>query len=341
MATTNLEVIYTSRPTDGIIPDQTFTVRSSPAPTAASLADNQLLVECLYLSLDPIMRMWLDGVDYMPMSIGDRMRGWTIVRVLASRAPNVKPGTVGIAETGWTQYAAIDAAAFTTFAMPEGMPLPDMLGAVGFTGLTGYFGMWRVGRPKQGDVVVVSTAAGATGSIAAQVAKIQGAARVVGITGSNDKCAWLTDELKLDVALNYKAPDFKEQFAKATEGGINVYYDNVGGEMLELALSRMAMHGRIVICGQISGYNSSNPRGVTNLHKVFEYALSIEGINIFEHLSDSEPARAELSKWYREGKLRSTTTVLKGGLEAAPQALVDLFAGKNTGKCLVEITAKE
>jgi NADPH-dependent curcumin reductase CurA len=172
------------------------------------------------------MRMWLDGVDYMPMSIGDRMRGWTIVRVLASRVQDVKPGTVGIGETGWTQYAAIDAAAFTTFAMPEGMPLPEMLGGVGFTGLTGYFGMLRVGRPKQGDVVVVSTAAGATGSIAAQVAKIQGAARVVGITGSNDKCAWLTDELKLDVALNYKAPDFKEQFAKATEGGINVYYDN-------------------------------------------------------------------------------------------------------------------
>jgi NADPH-dependent curcumin reductase CurA len=226
----NVDIVLAKRPgTGGIALGETFQARAAPVPTAADLQDGQILVEVIYLSLDPVMRKWIQG-EIFPIAEGDVMRGPAALRVLASRAPGVNPGDFGTSfnaqwssvfvlnvDTQWQSFHRVDVPAQTR---PS-----DALGFLGLTGLTGYFGVTKLGRPVAGETFVVSTAAGATGSIAAQVAKLLGA-RVIGITGSEAKCTWLRDELGLDVALNYKDPNFVRQFADAVGDGVDVYFDN-------------------------------------------------------------------------------------------------------------------
>lgn len=230
----SLSLVLAERPSGPIIPGQTFHQKRTPIPSASSLQDGQVLLETLYLSLDPAMRGWLDDVrSYVPpVQIGETMRGSVIARVLASKSPRAAAGDLVVASTGWRETAVAGPKDFETLAEifsgapPErGFKVTDLQGVLGMTGLTAYFGMETIGKPRHGETVVVSGAAGATGSVAGQMAKIAGA-RVVGIAGSEDKCRWLEKELGFDICLNYKDKDFRKKFKDATPNYIDVYWDN-------------------------------------------------------------------------------------------------------------------
>lgn len=341
MSRTSTSVVLAERPKGDIVPGQTFHTKSGPAPRAADLKDGEVLVETLYLSLDPAMRGWLDDVrSYIPpVQIGEVMRGSTIARVLASRSPRAKEGDLVIAMTGWQEVAVAKPKEFETVSdipLPRNGKVTDLQGVLGMTGLTAYFGMTTIGKAKPGETVVVSGAAGATGSVAAQMAKIAGA-RVVGLAGSDEKCAWLEKELGFDVCLNYKDPDFRKKFKEATPKYIDVYFDNVGGDILDMALSRANKNARFVMCGAISQYNSTDPKGPRQISKVITQRIRMEGFIVFDFIKEYPAARKQLAQWLAEGKLKRQETVVKGGLKVAEQALVDLFKGGNTGKLLVEV----
>lgn len=219
--------------------------------------------------------------------------------------------------------------------VPEGGRLTDALGVLGMTGLTAYFGILDVGKVKEGDFVVVSGAAGATGSVVCQIAKLKGA-RVLGLAGSEDKVEWLKD-LGCDDALNYKDPAFAKNFRAATKDLIDVFFDNVGGEILDLALSRAKEHARFVICGAISQYNAKEPKGPKNYLMVISMRIRMEGFIVFDYAAKYVEARRELAQWLAEGKIQRKETIVKGGLGAAEEALLGLYKGTNTGKLLVEV----
>jgi len=208
--------------------------------------------------------------------------------------------------------------------------------------MTAWTGLENIGKPKAGETVVVSGAAGATGSVVGQIAKNRGA-RVVGIAGSDEKCKWLKEELGFDAALNYKSPTFKDDFVAATPDHIDVYWDNVGGEILDLALIRAGFHSRFVMCGAISGYNSpgKQSKGIRNLFNVVAQRIHMEGFIVFDFAEDYPRARQELANWLAEGKLKREETIVKGGLEQAEHAIIHLFEGKNIGKLLVEIKSPD
>ncbi|ORY68283.1 uncharacterized protein BCR38DRAFT_335663 [Pseudomassariella vexata] len=333
------------RPKGDIIPGQTFKLEKTAAPTASDLKDGEILVEALYLSLDPAMRGWLnDTRSYVPpVAIGEKMRGAAISRVLASKSAKVKEGDIVNASVGWTEVGIVNEKQFEIIDLPEGSKITDGLGVLGLTGLTAYFGLSKIGVPKAGETVVVSGAAGATGSVVGQICKLKGCT-VVGIAGSDDKCAWLKNELGFDAAINYKSATFKEDLVKATPKFIDIYWDNVGGEILELCLNRAAFRSRFIMCGSISGYNNPNraaEKGIRNLFQVTVQRIRMEGFIVFDHHEEYAAARKEIGGWMREGKLKRKETVVKGGIEVADKAIRDLFEGKNTGKLLVEVKAYE
>ncbi|GKT55995.1 NADP-dependent leukotriene B4 12-hydroxydehydrogenase [Colletotrichum tofieldiae] len=339
MSQQNLSVVLAERPTAEIIPGQTFKTEQKPIPKAEDLKDGEILIENWYLSLDPAMRGWLnDRRSYIPpVQIGEVMRGATVGRVLASKSPKAKEGDVLPTFGGWSEYSVVhDSRVEPVSSFPAVSQPVDYLSGIGMTALTAYFGMLRVGDPKPGETVVVSGAAGATGSVAGQIAKLKGA-RVVGLAGSDDKCRWLTEELGFDVALNYKDPEFKQKFKEATPDFINVYFDNVGGEILDLALARAKEFSRFVMCGGISQYNSATPQGPKNYANIITMRIKMQGFIVFDYANEYAEARKELAQWLEEGKLKRKETIVKGGLKAAEQALVDLYKGINTGKLIVEI----
>ena len=232
MARQSQQLELAERPTGEIIPGKTFRLRQVAAPTEADLKDGQLLLEALYVSFDPAMRGWLDDKrSYVPpVQIGEVMRALAIARVIASKSVKARPGdivtsTMGIREVAIMPESQVEPASALPLGDKTGAKVTDLLGVFGMTGLTAYFGMTKIGEPKAGDTVVVSAAAGATGSVAAQIAKIAGA-RVIGTAGSDEKCRWLTEVLGLDVALNYKDPEFKAKFKAATPNYIDVFFDN-------------------------------------------------------------------------------------------------------------------
>ncbi|KAM4054448.1 zinc-binding dehydrogenase [Hirsutella rhossiliensis] len=343
MAQENLSLVLAERPTGDIIAGRTLTQKKSTIPSANDLKNGQVLVEVLYLSLDPAMRGWMSEVrSYIPpVKIGETMRGFAACRVIASKSTKAKEGDFVSGHAGWTQYAILDEKHLDPASSYPGLQDPiDMLSALGLTSLTAWVGMTKIGLPKVGETVVVSGAAGATGSVAGQIAKIAGA-RVVGLCGSDNKCKWLVDELGFDVALNYKADDFKNKFKEATESYIDVYFDNVGGEILDMAMSRAKEHARFVECGQISQYNTQTPKGPTNITKVVTMRIRMEGFIVFDHVQDYPRARKELAQWMAEGRLKKTEHVLTGGLEVAEQGLIDLYKGVNQGKLIVEVKPKQ
>lgn len=338
MSRTNTSVVLAERPKGDIIPGQTFHQKTSPAPQASDLKEGEVLVETLYLSLDPAMRGWLDDVrSYIPpVQIGEVMRGSTIARVLASRSPRANEGDLVTAMTGWRELAVAGPREFETASdipLPPNGKVTDLQGVLGMTGLTAYFGMTTIGKARPGETVVVSGAAGATGSVAAQMAKIAGA-RVVGLAGSDKKCAWLEKELGFDVCLNYKDPDFRKKFKEATPKYIDVYFDNVGGDILDMALSRANKNARFIMCGAISQYNSKDPKGPRQISKVITQRIRMEGFIVFDFIKEYPAARRQLAQWLAEGKLKRQETVVKGGLKVAEQALVDLFKGGTQENCL-------
>ncbi|KIW42830.1 uncharacterized protein PV06_06341 [Exophiala oligosperma] len=339
MASTYTSVVLAKRPKDNIVAGETFKVVSdNPVPSADGLKDGQVLFETNYLSIDPAMRGWLnDTRSYIPpVRIGEVMRGYAVGTVKESRNSSFPVGSYAAGTVGWRELKVCEAKELQKTTLPKGAHLTDTLSVLGLTGLTAYFGILDVGKVKAGDFVVVSGAAGATGSVVGQIAKLKGAT-VLGIAGSEDKCRWLIEELGFDGALNYKDKEFPKKFRDATKNLIDVYFDNVGGEILDMALGRAKPHARFVMCGGISQYNTSKPQGPKNYLMIISMRIRMEGFIVFDYEKEYPRALQDLSQWLSEGKIKRKETVVKGGLVKAEEALRDLYNGINTGKLMVEV----
>ncbi|KAL3426007.1 NADP-dependent leukotriene b4 12-hydroxydehydrogenase [Phlyctema vagabunda] len=330
-------VVLAQRPKALIVPGETFTVKENAILTEKDLKDGEVLIETLYLSLDPAMRGWLNNArSYLPpVQIGEVMRGESIGRIVASKASSHPVGSFTTSLSGWTELKIAPAKEVKILDVPSNGKVTDALGVLGSTGLTAYFGITEVAQVKAGDFVVVSGAAGATGSVVVQIAKLKGA-KVLGLAGSDDKVAWLKD-LGADNALNYKSSTFVADFKAATKDLIDVFFDNVGGEILELAISRAKPHARYVLCGAISQYNEAKPVGPRNISMVIAMRIKLQGFIVFDYAKQYKEARKQLAQWLEEGKLQRKETIIKGGITAAEHALVDLYNGINTGKLMVEV----
>ncbi|KAK4947835.1 hypothetical protein LTR10_013343 [Elasticomyces elasticus] len=364
MTSSYQSVILVKRPADNIVPGETFAVKDEgPIPSAHDLEDGSVLFRTHYLSLDPGMRDWLnDDKSYMPpVGLGEVMRGFAGGTVQASRNDKFPVGSYVTGLVGWTEYKICQGDDLQKVEVTTSRGLVDALSAfgeplldaipdrftytaisntvaclVGFTSLTAYIGIIDVAKVKAGDVVVVSGAAGAVGSIAGQIAIIQGAT-VIGVAGSEEKCRWLKEELGFHQALNYKDPDFAKKFESATPDLIDVFYDNVGGEVLELALSRAKPFSRFAICGGISQVNTTKPVGPSNFMRIVYMRINVQGFLVFDHAKEFPRALKDLSQWVSEGKIKTKETIIRGSIEEAPNALRDVYRGVNTGKFLLEV----
>jgi NADPH-dependent curcumin reductase len=301
------------------------------------LADGQALVRTIYLSLDPTNRGWAAGDTYLPaVPLDTVMRGIALGRVEESRTPGLAPGDVVQGMLGWQRYAVLPAAALTKLP-PIPLPLSAHFGLLGHIGLTAWVGLLQIGQPKEGETLVVSAAAGAVGSLVGQIGKIHGM-RVVGIAGSDEKCRWLTGDLGFDAAVNYKKRPVLAGLRRECPGGIDVYFDNVGGETLDAVLSLINRRARIVICGLISQYNATAPApGPRNLGSLLVQRARMEGFIVLDHLAEAERAAADLVRWHLAGRLRYRLDVVPG-LDQAPAAVNRLFDGTNAGKLVVKVS---
>ncbi|KAL3474424.1 hypothetical protein BJX99DRAFT_231600 [Aspergillus californicus] len=337
------QVIYTTAPSPAIDPSlESGTFRLRSVPHTDNVPSNKVLVRVHYLSLDPAMRQWLTAKrSYIePVKIGAVMRGQSIAQVVAvgsDLTSKFKKGDWVTAYSGWQEYAVLGAKEVEKVIIPPGGRPTDAMSVLGMTGLTAYFGMVEIGQPRAGDTVVVSGAAGATGMVAGQIAKIKGAKRVVGLAGSQDKCDFLVRELGFDAAINYKAADWRKQLKEATPEYINVYFDNVGGEILDACLARAARDSRFAICGAISQYNSAKPQGPASFMNVISQRVTMKGFIVFDFAKKYSTALQEMAVWLEQGKLKRKEHIVPGGLQSAPKALVDLYAGVNTGKMMIEV----
>lgn len=304
------------------------------------LDDGEVLVRNIYLSLDPTNRIWMSDVDqYMPpVEIGEVMRGGTLGVVEESKFEGLAPGDVVLPGLGgWQDFVIGAGEEMSKLPTELGVPLPAFMSVLGMTGATAYFGLLEIGKPQPGETVVVSAAAGAVGSIVGQIAKIKGA-RVVGIAGSDDKCAWLTDDLGFDAAINYKSEDVLESLRKHCPDGIDVYFENVGGKILDAVLTLVNNNARIPLCGLIDRYNASEPvPGPYMFANILMHRVHLEGFIILDYLPRIQEALTALGGWMMEGKLQYKVDVVDG-LENAPGALNKLFTGENTGKLLVKVS---
>jgi NADPH-dependent curcumin reductase len=332
--TMNRQMRLMRRP-KGLLEAGDLVLTEAPVP---ELKEGEALARVKYLSIDPTMRVWMATDSYLPaMKIGDVMRGGGLAEVIESRHPQYKKGDKIVGMTGMQEYALIDAQVKMPFQKIPSIPFVSdtlFLGALGFTGLTAYFGMMEVGKPQKGETLVVSAAAGATGSVAGQIGKIHGC-RVVGIAGTDEKCAWLTEELGFDAAINYKHADWKEKLAAATPNGVDLDFENVGGEVMDAVLGRMNLHGRVVLCGLISGY-ANEAASQPNWGIIIVKRLKVQGFLILDYGARFTEAATELGKWKMLGKLKDKQTVVEG-LEKAPEAINMLFKGENIGKTLVKV----
>ncbi|MFC3068278.1 NADP-dependent oxidoreductase [Phenylobacterium soli] len=304
------------------------------------LAEGEVLVRTLYLSLDPTNRIWMSDQDqYMPpVGIGDTMRGGSLGVVERSRSERFKQGDVVNAGLGgWTTHVISDAAFLTPAPQLPGVPLTAYMSVLGATGLTAWFGMCDIGKPQPGETVVVSAAAGAVGSIAGQIAKLKGA-RVIGIAGGKAKCDWLTGELGFDGAIDYKNEDVGTALDRLCPNGIDVNFENVGGDIMDAVVSRMNNFGRMPLCGMISTYNDADrPAGPKDFARVLMHRLTIRGFIIIDFLPRAAEAMAELIPWVMEGKLKWKVHVDQG-LEGAMDSLQRLFTGNHDGKLLIQVS---
>ncbi len=299
-------------------------------------ADGQFLVEIAYLSLDPAMRGWMnDAKSYIPpVAIGEVMRAGAVGKIIASKHPKFAVGEHVVGTFGVQKFALSDGKGVSRVD-PKLAPLPVYLGTLGMPGMTAYFGLLEVGEAKSGETVVVSGAAGAVGQVAGQVAKIKGC-RVVGIAGGADKCRYVVEELGFDACIDYKNEDVKAALKQHCPKGVDVYFDNVGGEILDDVLTRLAMHARIVICGAISQYNSTAVKGPANYLSLLVHRASMKGMVVFDWAARYGEAAQIMGGWLAEGKLKTREDVATG-LENFPDTLLKLFRGENTGKLVLKI----
>ncbi len=311
---------------------------SSTEEAVQDPVEGQVLVRVEFLSLDPAMRGWMnEGKSYIrPVAIGEVMRAGGAGTVLASKHPAFAVGDPVVGGFGVQEYALSDGKGLqkvdTRFT-----PLPVYLATLGMPGLTAYFGLLDIGKPAAGETVVVSGAAGAVGSVVGQIAKLKGC-RAVGIAGGADKCRYLVETLGFDAAIDYKAQDVKIALKTNCPDGIHVYFDNVGGDILDAALARLAMRARVVICGAISQYNATTPvKGPANYLSLLVNRASMTGMVVFDYASRYGEAVGEMAGWMKEGRLLSREDIVQGGVAAFPEALLKLFRGENFGKLVLAL----
>lgn len=298
----------------------------------------EVLIKVQYLSLDPAMRGWMnDARSYIPpVGIGEVMRAGGAGEVIASEHPGFKPGDHVTGVTGIQEYAVLPGDSVIKVD-PELAPLPVYLGTLGMPGMTAYFGLLEIGKPKEGETVVVSGAAGAVGSVVGQIAKIKGC-RAVGIAGGEDKCRHVVDELGFDACIDYKSENVVKALREHCPTGINVYFDNVGGEILDAALANLARGARIPLCGAISQYNAEGGmRGPANYMSLLVNRGTMTGFLVFDFADRYAEGAQEMAGWMREGRLRSFEDVASGGVAAFPETLLRLFSGENLGKLVLEV----
>ena len=320
---------------EGLIKDSDFEWVEEPV---RALADGEVLVRNIYLSLDPANRGWIrEGPSYVePVAIGDVMRGLTIGVVEESRNDRFSAGDIVSGTIGWQDFAISDGSDQRVID-PGPLPLTAFLGLFGMVGLTAYFGLLDVGKPKTGETLVVSGAAGAVGSIVGQIGKIVGC-RVVGIAGTDEKCAWLTDDLGFDAAINYKTENVLRKLHKHCPDGIDVIFENVGGEILDAELTWINNYARVAVCGLISGYNAAEKvPGPSAFPMVLIRRARVEGFIVMDYLDRAGEAIARLSEWYGEGRLKYRVDVYDG-LDTAPQNINRLFDGSNNGKLIIKVS---
>ncbi len=334
MSSVNHQVRLAARPS-GLPRPSDWALTEEPVPTPA---DGEFVAAVSHISLDPAMRGWMNaGASYIePVEIGDVMRAGAVGRVISSEHPGFAVGEHVYGNFGVQEYGLSDGRGAVkidpSLAAPE-----THLGTLGMPGLTAYFGLLDVGRLRDGETVVVSGAAGAVGSVAGQIAKIKGA-RVVGIAGGEEKCRWLTDELGFDAAIDYKSEDVRLALRTAAPEGIDVYFDNVGGAILDAALTRLARGARIVICGAVSQYNATTSvQGPSNYLALLVARASMTGMVVFDYGARYGEAAAELAGWLREGRLVSREDIVDGGIADFHDTLLKLFTGENVGKLVLRI----
>jgi len=331
---TNKQVLLRKRPF-GLPGKDTWELVENNLPEPK---EGEFLIQCEYISLDPAMRGWInDTKSYIePVQINDVMRAGGVGKVIASKHPDFKEGDFVYGQTGVQQYVISDGKGYHKIN-PNLAPLPVYTSSLGMTGMTAYFGILEVGELKEGDSVLVSGAAGAVGSVVGQIAKIKNC-KVIGIAGGADKCKYLINELGFDGAIDYKNDDIKGKLKEYFPKGIDVYFDNVGGEILDLALSRLAFHARIVICGAISQYNNTTPiKGPSNYLSLLVNRASMKGMVVFDFAKDYGKASKQMGQWMMEGKLKSKEDIYEG-IENFYETFLKLFSGEKLGKLVLKVS---
>ncbi|MGW7525962.1 NADP-dependent oxidoreductase [Streptomyces sp. NPDC054783] len=334
MSVTNRQIRLAARPVGEVKPEDWEHCSGPVEEPGSGLFAGRTRV----ISLDPAMRGWLDDrPSYLPpVGIGEVMRAGSVVEVTTSHHPDFQPGDHVVGVFGVQEHVISDGKGAmkidTSLAPPS-----TYLGALGMPGMTAYFGLLDVGALKDGETVVVSGAAGAVGTIAGQIAKARGC-RVVGIAGGPEKCAMLTDELGFDAAIDYRAEDVRKALRHHAPDGIDVYFDNVGGDILDAALTRLAMHARVVICGAISQYNNATPvKGPSNYLSLLVRRARMEGFVVFDYAKRYAQAAQEISAWIGAGRIKVKEQVVRGSVDDFPETLQMLFRGQNVGKLVLEL----
>lgn len=331
--TANRQIILKSRPKG--MPDQSnFQIREIQVPQPK---DDEVLIRSLYLTVDPYMRGRMnDAPSYIePFQLNQPPTGGVVGKVVESKSNKFKPGDIVTGTLEWSDYSVAKSKDLQKLD-PSLAPISTALGVLGMPGLTAYFGLLDMGQPKAGDTVVVSGAAGAVGMLVGQIAKIKGC-RVVGIAGADDKVDYLLKDLKFDAAINYKSPKFAEELKKACPKGVDVYFDNVGGDITDAVMPLINKFARIVVCGQISMYNLEKPDiGPRHFRLILVRSATVRGFLIFDYADRYPEGIRQMAQWIKEGKIKYRETITEG-LENTPKAFIGLFKGENIGKQIVKI----
>lgn len=328
----NRQWILAKRP-DGLFSEDNFTYQEA---IIRPLQNEQFLVEVFYLSLDPTQRLWAQTDTYLPaVEVGDVMRGLGMGVVVKSRNPAFQEGDIVQGMTGWQSHLITDGRGFSQVPANSGLPLSVYMGPLGMTGITAYFGLLDIGKPESGETLVVTGAAGAVGSIVCQIGKIKGL-NVVGLAGTDDKCQWLTQELGIDTAINYRDNNVWEQLQSACPEGVDVVFENVGGKVLDMALGLLNVGARVSLCGYIAGYTQAQNPGCYNLPMLISKRASIQGFLVLDYVHKSREALSDLGKWMMDGRLQYRMDI-ETGFKELPTAINKLFSGENNGKLIMQI----
>ncbi|HEY7598007.1 MAG TPA: NADP-dependent oxidoreductase [Actinophytocola sp.] len=336
MPTTTREIRLARRPR-GWPSHEDFELAATELPDPA---EGGLLVRNLYMSVDPYMRPKMNDVKSYtpPYEVGEALYGGAVGEVVESRVDGYEPGDLVLHQLGWREHAVLDARTVRKLDRIPGVSVSHYLGALGMTALTAYVGLFDKAEFKPGDAVFVSGAAGAVGTMAGQFARLRGASRVVGSAGSAEKVAYLTDKLGFDAAFNYRDGDVHGRLAAAAPEGIDVYFDNVGGEHLEAAIAELHDHGRVALCGSVSEYNATEPApGPRNLGQIVGKRLSLRGFIVLDHYDRFPDMIRDVSGWLTNGDLVADETIVDGGLDSAVDAFLGMLRGANTGKMVVRL----